>query len=186
MNGYVRALFAVPNGYIKLLFVKLFHPKGLKFGYLPRLSNNTEISMQRKSTVVIGKKFNMRSGSKIRVRKNAKLTIGANVSISHNSIIVCRDSISIGDNSQIAPGVLIYDHDHDFRVEGGINAGKYKTAPVEIGKNVWIGANTIILRGTKIGDNCVVAAGSILKGEYPNNSLIIQKRETTVKEANGL
>ena len=58
----------------------------------------------------------------------------------------------------------------------------YKTAPVEIGNNVWIGANTIILRGTKIGDNCVIGAGSIVKGNVLSNSVFLQKKENMVKE----
>ena len=94
-----------------------------------------------------------------------------------------KDNIHIvlGDNIQLSPNVQIYDHDHDYRAEGGLAAMKYKTAPVEIGNNVWIGANCVILRGTKIGDNCVVAAGSVIKGEFPANTLIYQKRETEIK-----
>lgn len=83
---------------------------------------------------------------------------------------------------QLSPNVQIYDHDHDFRVKSGISEGMYKTAPVEIGNNVWIGANTIILRGTKIGDNCVIGAGSIVKGNVLSNSVFLQKKENMVKE----
>ncbi|MEG2122097.1 MAG: DapH/DapD/GlmU-related protein, partial [Rikenellaceae bacterium] len=53
---------------------------------------------------------------------------------------------------------------------------------VYIGENSWIGANTVILKNTRIGANCVVAAGSVISGTYPDNSLIIQKREITVKK----
>ena len=59
----------------------------------------------------------------------------------------------------------------------------FQEAPTtpEIGKNVWIGANTVILRGTKIGDNCVIGAGTIVKGDFPENSIIVQNREPKVK-----
>ena len=53
-------------------------------------------------------------------------------------------------------------------------------APVTIGDNSWIGCNVVILRGTSIGKNCIVGAGSVLKGTYPDNSVIVQKRQTTV------
>ena len=62
---------------------------------------------------------------------------------------------------------------------------KFKTAPITIGNNVWIGANTLILRGTTIGDNCVVAGGSVIRGNYPSNTVIIQKRTTEVLYQNG-
>lgn len=122
----------------------------------------------------------MRDGAKIRVRKAAKCEIGNNTSVNSNNMIVCRESIKIGNNVYLSPNVQIYDHDHDFRVEGGVTAGKYKTTPVEIGDSCWIGANTVILRGTKLGRNCVVGAGCVLKGEYPDDSVIVQKRETIV------
>ena len=54
---------------------------------------------------------------------------------------------------------------HDYRAEGGVAAMRFKTAPVVIGNNVWIGANTMILRGTTIGDNSVVGGEAVIKGE---------------------
>ena len=95
-----------------------------------------------------------------------------------NSILM--ESIVIGEGVQIGPDTKIYDHDHDYRVPGGIGAGKFVTAPVTIGDNSWIGCNVIILRGTSIGKNCIVGAGSVLKGAYPAGSVIVQKRQTTV------
>ena len=90
----------------------------------------------------------------------------------------CHNHIEIGEGVEFGPNVLVYDHDHDFRHPDGLKADIFKTAPVIIGKNCWIGANTVILRGTVLGDNCVVGAGSVIKGEYPAQSVIIQKRNT--------
>ena len=59
---------------------------------------------------------------------------------------------------------------------------KYKTGAVIIEDNVWIGANTVILRGTHIGANSVIAAGSIIRGNVPNNTVVYQKREIKYKE----
>lgn len=96
-------------------------------------------------------------------------------------MLVSHESVTIGDDVEFGPGVLIYDHDHDFRMPGGLAEQKYKTAPIKIGNNVWIGANSVILRGTTIGNNCVVAAGTILHGEYPDDSLIFQEKTTRVR-----
>ena len=172
MNGYIRALLTIPNGYLKLGISKLFHIKNVHFGSLPRVSANTEISIDKGAELEIGNRFNMRGSARIRVRENGKLVIGNNVSLNINNVIACHESIEIGDDVQFSPNVQIYDHDHDFRAEGGVKAGKYKTSPVKIGNNVWIGANVVILRGTVIGDDCVVGAGAIVKGSYPSNALI--------------
>ena len=80
------------------------------------------------------------------------------------------------------PNVLIYDHDHDISSAESIHDSGYKTSPVVIGDDVWIGANTVILRGTVIGRDCVVGAGSVLKGVYPAGSVIVQKRTENIYE----
>lgn len=108
------------------------------------------------------------------------LSLGEHVSLSRGVQIVCHQRVEIGVETMLANGVLIFDHDHDYRAPGGLAARTYRTAPIVIGKNVWVGANTVILRGTTIGDNCVIGAGSVLKGDYPANSRIVQRRETIV------
>lgn len=46
------------------------------------------------------------------------------------------------------------------------------TAPITIGNDVYIGLNTTILAGTKIGNRCIIGACSLVKGEFPDNSVI--------------
>lgn len=184
MNKYVRAMVCVPCGTVKMLWTKLFHVINFRAPWICLVSPHTEITMDYGAKLSIGKRFKMRDGAKIRVRKGAICRIGRNVSVNSNNMIACHESIIIGDNCQFSPNVQIYDHDHDFRAESGIGAMKYKTSPVKIGNNVWIGANTVILRGTEIGDNCVIGAGSVIKGTFPTNSIIVQKRTTEIKSIN--
>ena len=73
---------------------------------------------------------------------------------------------------------MIYDHDHKFGPEG-IRPG-YNTAPVVIENDCWIGAGVTILRGTHIGEGCVIGAGSIVKGEIPPHSLVTSDRQLTI------
>lgn len=178
MNKYVRAAVCVPCGIIKMAWTKLFHFSSFSGPVISLVSPHTEITMENGSELRIGRNFKMRDGAKIRVRKGAKCIIGNNTSINSNNMIACHERIEIGDDVQLSPNVQIYDHDHDFRAEGGVKAGKFKTGAVKIGNNVWIGANTVILRGTEIGDNSVVGAGCVVKGIFPENSVIIQKRVT--------
>jgi len=107
-----------------------------------------------------------------------------NTSLSHGCMVISHESISIEKDVRFGPNVLIYDCDHDFKSENGLKKLKYKTSPVKINDNVWIGANTIILRGIKIGDNSVVGAGSVVKGEFPDNSFIVQKKRLKLFNTN--
>lgn len=85
--------------------------------------------------------------------------------------LYAKKSITIGENAHIASGVQISDcNGHLIYQRNRIEADK--PCPIRIGDNVWIGLNAIILKGSDIGDNSVVAAGSIVKGVFPKNSLI--------------
>lgn len=121
----------------------------------------------------------IRANSNINTEGKGELIIGSKVFINRNAIISCRNKITIEDNCIIGPNVCIYDHDHKFG-ESGVENG-YILEDVIIEKNCWIGAGVIILKGTHLGENCVVAAGTILKGNYPANSMIYNKKETVVK-----
>ena len=185
MNKYARALVCVPCGALKMMSMKIFHISSFSGPIISLVSPFSEITMDRGAKLKIGHGFKMRDGAKIRVRNGGICIIGSNVGVNCNNMIACHQSITIGDNCQFSPNVQIYDHDHDYDHPEGIGAMFFKTAPVKIGNNVWIGANTVILRGTTIGDNSVIAAGSVVKGDFPANSTIIQKRTTTLIKRQG-
>ncbi len=86
--------------------------------------------------------------------------------------------IYVGEGSVIAKGTVLLTH--DYSIECGLTAIN-QTDPeyemqflkeIHIGKNCFIGARSFILPGTCIGDNCIVGAGSIVRGVFPNNSII--------------
>ena len=179
MRRFLGNIVSLIISFFKLCFLKLFHFKSLKFYAIERFSPNVVIILHRKSNIQFGKRISIHSFSSIEVNNNAQMLIGSNVKVNTGCKFVCRERIEIGEGTEFGPNVLIYDHDHDFRVPGGIKTRQYKTTPVIIGKNVWVGAGSIILRGTRIGDNAVIAAGSIVKQDVPSNTIFIQKLEST-------
>lgn len=176
---YLRSIVCVFFSFFRMLVLKC---KGVNCGLFNICSPIAEIKIEKNTITEIGKKLKLRSNSHIRVRKKAMLRIGKNASFNYGCMLVVREKVVIGDNLQLAPNVMIYDHDHDYSV--GIEKLEYLTSPIVIGDNVWIGANSVILRGTEIGDNCVIAAGSVVKGKIPANTVVLQKRETTYKQYN--
>ena len=180
MNKYIKGIFCVPLASLKFLILKVEKGNNFKARFPAILSPITEISIKGESSLSIGKMLKMHNGAKIRTRNGGNLVIGNNFSMNNGCIVTAYDNVKIGENVMLGPNVLIYDHDHDYKAKGGVFSLKYKTSPVTIGNNVWIGANCIILRGTSIGDNCDIGGGCVLKGEYPSNSVIVQKRSTEV------
>lgn len=168
-------IVSVLHSFIRFTVLKICNFQGIQFALIERFSPNVVVEVNRGGKLSLGKKIRVHSGCKLKVRNGAVMTIGDEVSINYNCMFFCRKAIHIGNGTEFGPGVLIYDHDHDYRE--GFKEGKFKEADVEIGKNCWIGANTVILRGTVIGDDCVVAAGSVVKGNIQSGVVFVQKRE---------
>ena len=103
--------------------------------------------------------------------EDSNIIIGNNCRL-NGSYIHAQSSIIIGDNCIIASGVNIIDSNGHVVKSLNRTTGRDVPCPIIIGNNVWIGLNAIILKGTEIGDNCVVAAGAIVKGKYESNSII--------------
>ena len=99
------------------------------------------------------------------------IEISDDVTINRNSIIVAKSKVIVGRGSSIGPNVCIYDHNHKID-KGGFYKDKFVTTPIVIGQNVWIAANCTILKGTIIGDNCIIGAGCVVAGEIPSNTLV--------------
>lgn len=87
------------------------------------------------------------------------------------TVISAAKSIEIGAGTICGGNVTITDTDwHPVVPEARLTRdSKINTAGVRIGKNVWVGLNVIVLRGVTIGDNAVIAAGSIVAGDIPAN-----------------
>lgn len=145
------------------------------------LSTPFYLKCSKNGTIILDINVCARFGLFLNISNQGKLHIGKNCFFNRNCSIHCHDSITIGENTIFGENVQLYDHDHKFNTStNGILSG-YNTAPITIGKNCWIGANVTILKGTKIGNNCLIAAGSIVKGVIPDNSLMYNKLETTIK-----
>lgn len=178
MRHFLANIFSTLYSLIKFPLMKLFFFRRFHFYPIQRFSPNVIVSIGKKSTLRLGKTVRAHSGCRFASVAGGDLRIDANCRFNYNCAVVCRHSIHIQKGVEFGPNVLIYDHDHDFRAKGGLKAGKFKNAPVVIGENTWIGANVVILRGTTIGKNCVIGAGCVIRGDIPDNTLVVQKKET--------
>lgn len=92
-------------------------------------------------------------------------------------MLVCREAIIIGKRTAIGPNTSIYDHDHSLYND----IDDFITEGINIGNDVWIGANVVILKGVTIGDRSVIAAGSVIAQDVEADTLIYQKRDNREK-----
>lgn len=98
------------------------------------------------------------------------IEVGKNFFANYNCTILDVAKVKIGDNCQMAPNVAIYTAGHPLHPVSRNSMYEYGIS-VEIGNNVWIGGNTVILPGVHIGDNCVIGAGSVVTKDIPDWSV---------------
>ncbi|PRY88136.1 sugar O-acetyltransferase [Mongoliibacter ruber] len=115
--------------------------------------------------------------------------IGENTFINTGGVMLDCNLIKIGKNGLIGPNVQIYTATHPLLASERILSPSPDTAPyltkalpVTIGDNCWIGGNSIILPGVKIGDNSTIAAGSIVTKDIPSNVLAMGNPARVVKK----
>ncbi|MEV5750881.1 acyltransferase [Actinoallomurus sp. NPDC052308] len=99
--------------------------------------------------------------------------IGKACSIGRGSHIVGHQSIEIGDDVFTGPYVYITDQNHGY-ADPAVPVGRQWPVndSVVIGDGCWLGAGAIILPGTRLGRNVVVAGGAVVRGEFPDHSVI--------------
>ena len=100
------------------------------------------------------------------------IEIGQKFYSNHNLVILDANKVKFGDNVYIGPNCGIYTAEHPFEVDER-NQGLEYARTIDIGNNVWIGGNVTILPGVKVGDNCIIGAGSIVTKDIPENSLAV-------------
>ncbi len=116
-----------------------------------------------------------------------KFDYGYNITVGNNfycnfdctMLDVCK--ISFGDNCMLGPNVQLYTATHPINAKERNNGNEYGKEII-IGNNVWIGGAAIILPGVTLGDNVVVAAGSVVTKSFENNVLIAGNPAKVIKD----
>jgi acetyltransferase-like isoleucine patch superfamily enzyme len=132
------------------------------------------------SKIKLGKSISIGPGVNMIVKDIAQLTIGDGTYFSSDMHLEAIKSISIGSDCAISWGVTIIDDNHHTVISENLSANHGEG--ITIGNHVWIGCNVTILKGTEIADNCIIAAGSIVKGNFPKNVMIAGNPAKIVKQ----
>jgi hypothetical protein len=119
----------------------------------------------------------------------ARIVLESGSGLNGTSITARSKTIRIGRNAMFGPDCLVVDSDfHDPwpPEKRKTSPGFERDADVVIGENVWVGARSIILKGVTIGDNAVIAAGSVVTRSIPANALAAGNPARVVKHYGNL
>lgn len=109
------------------------------------------------------------------------VSVGDDVYINFNTVILDCAPVTIGDGTQIAPGVqlLAADHPRDPHLRRTLLE---LARPISIGSNVWIGAAAIVCPGVSVGDDSIVGAGSVVTRDIPAGVVAVGNPCRVVRE----
>lgn len=174
-------VFLAPNVRIKNMWRGGLRLNNIRFGSLhigfheadavDTYSVHTVIDIQ-KNGIMSCHDVHIGHGAIICIKEKGYLNLGKNFAISGTTKIVCSYRIDVGDNVQFSWDSLVMDSDAHNVFNTDVERLP-NIAPIKIGNHVWIAANTTILKGTIIGNDCVVAGNSLLNKSYELNNYII-------------
>ena len=100
---------------------------------------------------------------------DATLKVGSGTFFNEGSSLSCYSTTTIGSGCAVASGVRILDSDVHTLIR---QDGESPHSPVHIGDRCWIGTGALILKGARLNDGSVVAAGAVVTSEVPAHSLV--------------
>lgn len=159
---------------------------GCRFGSDLRADGLPVIRMNRRGAISLGDHCLLNSRLRSNLVGKTTPTIldcrgGGSIRFGNNSgcsfaVISSRAQIDIGDHVKIGGNVRIFDHDYHSlnyldRRDGRKDQSNCRKKPVKIGDDVFIGANSIILKGVTIGDRSIIGAGSVVASSIPSDEI---------------
>ena len=172
---------------ISLFVTKIFHPNARLIRYPCYLRNSKNILINKGFTCG----YNCRIESIQTDNKYGIIRFGENVKIGDSVHIASADSVEIGNNVLIASHVFISDLDHgtyngnnQTSPETNPDDRKIFSKPIQIGNNVWVGENVVILKGVNIGDGCIIGANSVVTKDVEKNCIVAGVPATIIKRFN--
>lgn len=159
--------------------------KGLRLdGDLPLILGDGQITIG--NNVYIGNRQTWVVG--LKVFDDVNLTIGDNTTLNYQTLISVAKSVTIGNNCKFAGEIKIFDnnsHPLDYiKRRNNEIMSESDVSAVYIEDDVWIGTQTIILKGVTIGKGAVIGAGSIVTKSIPPYSLAVGNPASVIKNLN--
>ena len=167
-------------------YYKLRYRRFVEFGSTVRVKGRLKFSGPGK--IVIGDRvyFDNAMGQANRIRTtdaNAVVTIGEGCYVNGVEVIA-NDRVDIGPKCMIADSLIMTSDFHSTRRSRWDNDARPRSGPVTIGANVWLAARTSILQGVTVGEDSVVALGTVVATDVPAGYIVASQQQRLVRPVN--
>lgn len=167
-----------PKGMMLEHGVRFFNMPGIRFGKFLKAGRGVQFSSFVKDGIQIGNNFSIGSYSQIIVSTQLSspdgfIKIGHGVGIGEFAYLGGAGGLEIGNDCIVGQYLSCHPENHIFDdITTPIKHQGVTRKGISIGNNCWIGSKVTILDGVKIGDGCVIAAGSVVTRSFPENCVI--------------
>lgn len=155
---------------------KLKYGRGITVKF-PIALEKVTLEKDKDAELWIDSKVQNRGNLYLGCKGNGKLQIGSHCFFNINASVTCMKEVTIGNYCKFGNNLVIVDHDHNTTESGEEFPGE----SIHIGDKVWVGANCVILKGVTIGDEAVIAAGSVVRKDVPAKSIYYEEKKMVIK-----
>lgn len=164
-------IFDLLRNRIVLFKLKMKYP-AIKIEGKTIIESNCKIICEDGGELILVNSY-ISAGSEIRATKTAKIIIRDSF-IGRNCVFVAIESIEIQEGCEIAEMVVIRDQDHVHNLTSQkISKQGFKSSPIMIRNNVWLGCKVTVLKGVEIGPNSIVGAHTLVNHSAPESSILV-------------
>lgn len=167
--------------FLRALLYKLFFGR---FGFPSYIGKPVYIG--RPKNIFIGNKVRVFPGARLEVVDNdSSITICDDVSIGQNFHATSGGDLFIGERTTFTENIMITNIDHEYQSLGvHVLSQNHNIKETRIGENCFIGFGAVIQAGTILGTQCIVGANSVVRGHFPDYSVIVGVPARIVKRYN--
>lgn len=169
----IRNAPRIPFFLVGLLYLRLH---GVRCG---RMVRSYRVYVRNRGEIRIGSHVSLNSFPNGRMHRTGLLTffpearirIGDHCAL-NGTVVLCNERVTIEAHCMFGPGTVVCDNDsHRVALDVRERRKRADSAPIHIGPNVWVGMNALLLKGVTVGPNAIIAAGSVVTSDVPQNAL---------------
>lgn len=147
------------------------------------LQKNVQLIVEEGGVLMFDKNVTIKENSVIYAKRNTKIVFGRNTSTGHHTEISANNYIEIGNDVIMGAYTYITDSNHGYKNKDLlIRKQEMEIGSVKIGNNIWLGRGVMILKDSIVGDNSIVAAGSVVTKKFEDNKILGGIPAKVVKE----
>lgn len=165
----VFELSAKAASVVRIIHLRLKYPS-LQVNFGSYISRNCQITCANSGTLIL---HNAVVGQNVVLKADvdASLMI-TDAYVGYGSVIAAHKKIEINAYCEIAEMAVIRDQNHMFGGATLLRDSGLESAPIILGRNVWVGAKATILKGVTIGENSVVGANAVVTKDVPSDVVV--------------